>query len=488
MTRMGNGDLQDLGRGPSGRAIPWTVGALLLLSIWVGSLTHHRGLVRYDSDYYLRQAAFFVEDRGVRSRGHVEPAPFTVWPLGYPATIAAAAEVTGLPVFWAAKVVNSVAALLIIVLLVKGLPATGWIACLALLSAGMVNLFASTFAEGIFCLALVVVALSLARVLERSSVSAAFILATAVGAAFSIRWVGAVLVGPVVAAGLWAYAHGQHHRARLLAGALVGAASLVGAYMLLTWWIAGFLMPPRVPRKTSVSTFVYETTKAFVSELNVAFLSIPNPRDIGALLAFSAVLGLTLAVGIHLWRRGRRNESGLDRLAREERVTLIIFALIGAFFWVVMATLKFRAYFNPLDFRYLGPGTLLVTVAGLGTLMSWGLWQHRGAKTVFACIVVATVIHTCIYVPLQRYRDNGILFTEEMDRLRSQYEGVPAGAVVLQSSLHVLFLRPDLIVVPVASNSSQALFDRVRDQAIEAGKPVWIERDGRPVPIDTSHR
>ncbi len=177
--------------GLSRLAIPCAVGALLLISIWFGSLTHHRGLVRYDSDYYLRQAAFFVEDRGVHSRGFIEPAPFTVWPLGYPVAIAAAADLTGLSVFWAAKVVNSVAVLLIIALLVKGLPRTGSMACLALLSAGMVNLFASTFAEGIFSLALLVVALALVRILERSSVPSVIVLAIAIGAAFSIRWVSA---------------------------------------------------------------------------------------------------------------------------------------------------------------------------------------------------------------------------------------------------------------------------------------------------------
>ena len=84
--------------------IPCAVGVVLVVSIWGGSLAHHRGLVGYDSDYYLRQAAFFVEGRGLYSLGELEPEPFTTWPLGYPLAIASAAKLTGLSVFWAAKV------------------------------------------------------------------------------------------------------------------------------------------------------------------------------------------------------------------------------------------------------------------------------------------------------------------------------------------------------------------------------------------------
>ena len=46
-------------------AVPVLVSVVLLVSIWVGSLTHHRGLVRTDSSYYLRLAAFFVEASGL---------------------------------------------------------------------------------------------------------------------------------------------------------------------------------------------------------------------------------------------------------------------------------------------------------------------------------------------------------------------------------------------------------------------------------------
>ena len=164
--------------------MPVLVSVVLLVSIWVGSLTHHRGLVRNDSSYYLRQAAFFVEGLGVNSLGDVEPAPFTLWPLGYPVAIAGAAKLTGLSVFWAAKVVNSMAALLVVLLLVRALPQTGMVASLALLSGGMIATFSSTYSEGVFILAMLAAALALARVIAADSSRAAIALAICIGVAW----------------------------------------------------------------------------------------------------------------------------------------------------------------------------------------------------------------------------------------------------------------------------------------------------------------
>ena len=475
------------GVGPYARfAIPCAVSLVLVASVWFGSLSHHRGLVRYDSNYYLRQAAFFVESLGVDSWGHVEPKPFTtVWPLGYPFSIAVAAHLTGLPVFWAAKIVNCGAALLCILLLLRTLPQTGTTACLAFLSAGMVTTFSSTFAEGIFILALLVAALSLARVLERSSRYAALVLATAVAAAFSIRYVGVVLIGPVLAACVWAYLQGRRRAARLLAGALVGATALIGACLSFNQWVGGFLLPPRQPRQESVLMFAYETTKAFLSEANFVFLYVPNPRNPVLLAAFGAILVLTLAVGVQFWIRARRAEWGLGQLSGGERLTIVVLAFTGVFFWAAMVVMRFRIHFNPLDFRYLGPGTVLVTAAALSVLAALGLGENRRARTSIALIVLASVAYAGVYGPLQSYREQPVLFTERMEDILTRYRHVPSDSVVLRGSLHLLFLRPDLLVVPEENiRGSQGMVDLLRDQASRAGRPVWLEHDGRPTLIE----
>ncbi len=136
----------------------------------------------------------FVEGRGLYSLGELEPEPFTTWPLGYPLAIAGAAKLTGLSVFWAAKVIDTAAALICIVLLLYALPRTGGMASVAWLSGGIITTFSATYAEGIFILAMLVATLALARLLDRESASAAVILATAVAAAFCIRYVGLVLL------------------------------------------------------------------------------------------------------------------------------------------------------------------------------------------------------------------------------------------------------------------------------------------------------
>lgn len=470
-------------RRPARLALPGAVCATLLVSIWIGSLAHHRGLVRYDSNYYLRQAAFFVDGLGVESWGHVEPAAFTVWPLGYPAATALAASLTGMSVFWAAKLVNSAALLLSVLLLVRHLPQTGATASLAFLSAGMFHIYSSTFAEGLFMLAVLIATLSLTRMFLRPSGYTMVALAMAVGAATSIRYVGVVLVGPIVLAMTWAAVRGQYRTARWLAGAAAGASSLIVAYLLLNQWLSGALLPPNSPRRASLLTFAYDSMKGFVSEANFVFLYIPNPRDPGMLAAFGLVLVTTLAVAIHVWHRGRCAGRGFAQLDPDERTTIAGLAFMGVFLWAAMVVLKFRFYFSPLEFRYLGPGTLLVSAAVLSGLAAYGLREYRGAKTALALIVVSAVAWHGLYGPWQGYRANGRLFTQQMERIVARYRPVPPGSVVLRGSLHLLFLRPDLLVVPQENIRTSAAANRLRREAIETGRPVWVEQDGHPIPV-----
>ena len=466
-------------------AMPALVSVVLLVSIWVGSLTHHRGLVLNDSSYYLRQAAFFVEGLGVNSLGDVEPAPFTLWPLGYPVAIAGAAKLTGLSVFWAAKVVNSMAALLVVLLLVRALPQTGMVASLALLSGGMIATFSSTYSEGVFILAMLAAALALARVIAADSSRAAIALAICIGVAFTVRYVGIVLLGPVLIAGIWVYALRRYRTARLLAGSWVGAAMFVGGYLALNLYISGALLQTMGPRLESLSVFSYETAKAFAAEANFVFLFVPNPRNPVLLAAFAAVLVLTFIVSAPIVALLRRRSSCLNRIDSGERVTIAVLAFTGVLFWASMVVLKFYQNFNTLDFRYLGPGTVLVTAAALSVLTAVGFSQRSWLRVATVLIVLTSVTYSGVFVPLRPYREQPTFFTERMEKTLTQYEHVPSGSVVLQGPLHLLFLRPDLMVIPPRRLRTQRRLDRVLNRALKTKNPVWREVNGRPIRIAT---
>ena len=460
--------------------IPCAVGVVLVVSIWGGSLAHHRGLVTYDSDYYLRQAAFFVEGRGLHSLGELEPEPFTTWPLGYPLAIAGAAKLTGLSVFWAAKVVDTAAALICIVLLLYALPRTGGMASVAWLSGGIITTFSATYAEGIFILAMLVATLALARLLDRESASAAVILATAVAAAFCIRYVGLVLLVPVLAGCLWAAAKGRPRAVRLLVGSLVGAAVPIGAYLWLNYVISGALLPGAARRRESLLVFIYESAKALVAEVNFVFVYVPHPRHPILLAAFAAVIVLTVAVSLQMTVRGRGAGRGLGRLDSGERVTIVVLALTGVFFWASMVLLKSSRDFNVLGARLLAPGTVLVTAAALSGLAARGFREHRGVKAATVLIVLASVAYTSVYRPLAQYRAQPILFPERLQNIHAHYTDVPAGTVVLYGPRHLPFLRPDLRVIMARRITSPDRFRRYVDQAHKAGIPVYVADEDRP--------
>ena len=265
--------------------------------------------------HYLRQAAFFVEGRGLYSLGELEPEPFTTWPLGYPLAIAGAAKLTGLSVFWAAKVIDTAAALICIVLLLYALPRTGGMASVAWLSGGIITTFSATYAEGIFILAMLV---------------------CDTGAGSSPRPGERVCGGDL----------GDSHRGRLLHSIRRPRAARPGTGRLSLGRrerpAARGAPPGGVPgrrgrpdRGLSVAElcdlrrpltrgrpatrkpdgrFIYESAKALVAEVNFVFVYVPHPRHPILLAAFAAVIVLTVAVSLQMTVRGRGAGRGLGRL------------------------------------------------------------------------------------------------------------------------------------------------------------------------------
>lgn len=457
--------------------IAGTIGLVLISAIWFGSLTQRRGMVSPDSDYYLRQAAFFVEGRGIHSRGGVEPGPFTTWPLGYSLAIAAAAGPTGLPVFWAAKVVNTVAALMCIVLLLQALPRTGGAASLALLSGGSLAMFSRTLSEGLFTLALLAAALAMARLLERQKASAAVILAAAIAAAFGFRYVGILLLAPILVACFWGAAHGRRRVARLLAGSLVGAALPIGAYLWLNHAVSGSLLPGAAGRQESLSLFAHDAATALVAEANFVLAEYPDTPLLWAV--FVPVMLLTLVVACQVTIRSRDAKEG--RPDRQESLTIAVLAATGVFFWICMVAVRSYRQFDPLSYRLLAPGTVLVTAAAFGLLAARGWMEDARMRAAAALIVLASVTYSCVYQPLAQFQAYQVLFPERMRAIRAHYADVPAGAVVLHGSRHLLFLRPDLRVIPdrrMGSDETPLL-----DQARRAGLSVWSDEGGRLRPV-----
>ena len=93
---------------------------------------------------------------------------------------------------------------------------------------------------------------------------------------------------------------------------------------------------------------------------------------------------------------------------------------------------------------------------------------------------------TGVLRPVRSYRAQPVFFTARMENTRTQYEQVPSGSVVLQGPLHLLFLRPDLLVSPERYDiRTERQFNRVLDEARAAGKPAWRDVDGRPRLIES---
>ena len=458
---------------------------VLIASSLLLPLVHHRGLLGWDSNWYLRQALFFVNGWGLHSWvpiGGVEPSPFVVFPIGYPAAIAAVSTITGAPVFWASKLVNAACALLALLLIARGLPSIGWITGTSLLSAGVLLSYASTFSEGPFIVAVVAAALALGRLLAGAGFRYAGALALALGLGYAIRYAGILLFPPLALAIAWTWWSGREAVARRIAAGAFGGAVLVAAHMALTYSLIRRPTPPRSPSSDALPTYLYNTAKAFLTELNVAFVRVPNPRDTFDFVFFTVVLALSAALVIMVVRQPRSDSHWRD-LSAVERSSIGAFALIGACFWAGMATLRFLLYFNPLGYRYLAPGTVLLLGAFIAWLWSRGLYRNHAGMVLAAAIALGVVGNFGIVRPYRMWREEPRVFTERLRELSDRYADIPPGAVVLQASVHLLFLRPDLIVTPPSKGLvvryEPSQLQSYVEQGVACGRSVWVDDGAR---------
>ena len=85
---------------------------------------------------------------------------------------------------------------------------------------------------------------------------------------------------------------------------------------------------------------------------------------------------------------------------------------------------------------------------GLAVATSWGFesplphHKHRAAKASTTLIILASIAYT------GSYRQEPVSFTERTENIRNHYAEVPFNSIVLHDSLHLLVIRPDLMVVP----------------------------------------
>ena len=170
-------------------------------------------------------------------------------------------------------------------------------------------------------------------------------------------------------------------------------------------------------------------------------------------------------------------------LSSLERRTLFILAAAGAVFWVFMIGTRFFVRFNQLDFRLMGPGTLLIMSSGLGFLWAYGLRELRVPQVLVAALLLISLAYHGVWASIENYAADPVLFGERLTSVSSRYAEVPAETVVLCGNRNLLYLRPDVLVVLARWCVSKPRVDELVESALATERPVWLDGEDGLVPI-----
>jgi hypothetical protein len=419
---------------------------LLFLSlcsiILLNSYFDPNGFLSPDSTYYLRLSKNLLLNEGFRIADYHSSdgkSFFAIWPVGYPVMIFMMAKFTGLGIVWASKVLNLLIIGVILLLfryLFRG--NAHWAGLIFFIDA-IISIFSFTWSEGAFILFLLCISVSLYKCVETQGrilwLTGLFFSGIAL---FMMRYIGLISVGII---GLIAFINFCRLR-WLLSIKLLIVASLqtifAGLYLYHNKISTGYLtgMPRALPGESNL-----ELLNQLLSALKKEFIII-NYR-----IPFFISLGLLLLLGIYLFitREKRHCDEKFDGLWK-------YFLLTGILYLAAIVVTRWFSNFEPLYYRFLAPGTFLI-ILSLASFLQGKPSVKVMNSTILYLLILATL--SIYYIPykycIYKYVTTGTNYFPNKNYIENtrvileKYKKVEPNSVVIFGSIHLRYLREDII-------------------------------------------
>ncbi len=427
---------------------------LVVASVAGKVLYSQHGFLTHDSGHYLRVAGSLRSGQGpytfdpcvAGSRAY-----FAVWPLGYPGATALTAWATGTSPFVASKILN----------LALLLATAGLLACLfkdrvlwslpLFFIGSYTDIAAYSWSENLFITATVLFALGAVRHIRAPAVNALLLVLSGAVLCFLSRYVGIFVIAPIAIVAAVYARQGRVRDAAAAAGAAAGTLIIAGAYLAVNWHRTGFLTGEARPgAREPADVLLGNAWQALADEARLFSLPVAgleSPAGWGSL----AVLGILMAAFV-------RSQKSL-----ESRVLV----LTGSFWFLLMVVLRFTLKFDPLSFRLLGPGTILIVAGLLFECPSRFAPRARKVSEVVLAVGCLSLALAQVYV-YARPRPSSA--NAVMASLVADYRRVPPGSIVVDAEAAALPLRPDVAFqTPRADDTAERLLARLsacRDNGI----------------------
>ena len=409
------------------------------------------GCISPDSTYYLRLSQNLLSGDGFRIADYTSPdgkSFFSIWPVGYPIMIFTISKLTGLGVVWASKVLNLLV-MGIILLLFRYIfkKNVHWVGLLFFVDSFFL-IFTYTWSEAPFLIFLILISISLYKCVETSGalpwLAALFFAGIAM---FLTRYIGLFsvsIIGFVAIISL--FKRKWQFSIKLL---IVAFLQLVfaGFYLYHNLQTSGHLtgMQRDLPKESNL-----ELLKQLFIGLKEEFIVI----KCGIPLTLSFLLLLLLGIYLYL-NRGKSQKGGkLEGL-------WLYFLLAGLLYYGSMIGAKWFSNFTPLDYRYLFPGTFMLMLS-LATYLQGrpGVKIMKSPLLYFAILITLTIHYLPNSNSIIRNGTDGISYFQKPNyinntrKILERYKEVKPKSVVLFGSIHLRYLRDDIIPTEIYNKST----------------------------------
>lgn len=339
----------------------------------------------HDSEFYVRTAAGISS--GVAPR---DITYWSVWPIGYPAVIAAIHKITGIHIFWTAKLANILLIAVGICLLRAAYSDRALLFSVLFLAGGMPRIPFMTWAETSFLIAGLGFAIALHRHHCLRSLAAGALVLVAAIALFLTRYIGLFCLMPIGMLGLYYLWRGEIRDTSRLAIVCVLILLFAGAYFWLNYELTGQSGAER-SRNTDGTWQLLSSIAVGISKEARYFLA-------------GAVVWLLL----DRFRLGRRLAMSIDRHMQIQPSTnpaWPFFILVATTYLVSIVSARWVFHFDSINLRFLFFGTFFLGLAAIDYMLARG---HRPGPLALV-LVTSTLCWLAYFVPYKALNDDHVM-------------------------------------------------------------------------------
>ena len=431
--------------------LPW----VLLILTFTGSIAlltyaiKNRG-VSHDGSHYLRVAQSFLNGQGFSSpnfQGYNQPPEpnFPISrPVGYPLAIGLVAGLFQIPVLLGVKVLSVLCAIIFLGLFKQFYGFEGLTIASILLSSLFLELYFSVLSGGLFTILLAVWVILLNSAFSRRFSTFKILGISVIAAAiFSTRYVGIVVLPILGLLVLYNPVDKQIALNKKFLIAFLGTTLLIGGYFVINYWLTGVFLPQHPFQKPSTFSLIGDYLWELFNSFNMLF-TILYRGELWRITATTAALFLQLGIVAFWFKRFRPALNKFFPLSTLTRITWLT-----AIVYLGMLLAIFLVKYYTFSYRFAVPALMLLAWGGFHQV------YHTQSKaflralryTMFSIAIISVGFNGLFRAGYHLFWKPTPTFPTHLSSVKSKYNEVPKGAIVMFPEKDLNYLRTDLITL-----------------------------------------